>query len=134
MIAALATAGAAASADAREWHGHRHHRDRIDAGDVIASVAIAGGIMALASAITEGSRARKDAAADACADEAEYRSSGHVTDIFNIRKSRGYYSVEGIVERGDGGADGVSETQSFHCVVRNGRIYSFRTGGDGPGS
>ncbi|MFM5916357.1 MAG: hypothetical protein ACKOOL_02365 [Novosphingobium sp.] len=41
------------------WGGH-HHRDRIDAGDVIAGVLIIGGIAAIASAASKGKRDRRD--------------------------------------------------------------------------
>jgi hypothetical protein len=120
VLAALAALSLAAPADARG--GHRHHHDDVDAGDVVAGVAIVGGIAAIASAITRGNRERQDAAVGDCSGEAENRVQGHVSEIVNVRKSKGYYTVEGLVEAGDGG----NESASFLCTVRNGRIYSFR--------
>jgi hypothetical protein len=123
-LAALIATSVAAPADAQRRHW-RHHHDDIDAGDVVAGVAIAGGIAAIASAITQSNRARQDAAVDACAGEAEQRVNGHVDEIVNVTKSKGYYTVEGVVNRG---ADGPEGGQSFLCTVRNGRIYAFQTG------
>ena len=58
LAAAGATALAAIPADARDgWRGGRHH-DRIDAGDVIAGALVIGGIAAIASAASNGSRDR----------------------------------------------------------------------------
>lgn len=115
--AALLTLAIADPADARRRH--RHHDD--DVGDVVAGVAVVGGIAALASAITRHKRERQDQAVGDCSDEAEYRGEGRVADILSVSKRKGYYTVEGIVER-DGGSE------SFLCTVRNGRIYSFRSG------
>jgi hypothetical protein len=56
LAAAGATALAAMPAQARDnWGGGRHH-DGIDAGDVIAGALIIGGIAAIASAASNGSR------------------------------------------------------------------------------
>ncbi|TFI57914.1 hypothetical protein E2493_12005 [Sphingomonas parva] len=120
--AALLAAGAA-PADARgRWH-HRHHDD-VDAGDVVAGVAIVGGIAALASEIKQGNRAKQDAAVDNCADEAEYRGRGPVSEITHVSKRKGYYTVEGLLDGEESG------TTAFTCTVRNGRIYSLRLGGE----
>jgi len=116
--AALLATSLATPADARGRH--RHHHDDVDAGDVIAGAALIGGIAAIASAITRDKRARQDAAVEECAQEAEYRGQGRVSEIVNVRKSKGYFTVEGVVDRDGGGA-------AFMCTVRNGRIYSFRT-------
>jgi hypothetical protein len=120
LVAAVALlCSAAAPADARgRWH-HRHHDD-VDAGDVVAGVALVGGIAALASAIKRGNRAKQDAAVDSCADEAEYRGHGDLAEITHVSKRKGYYTVEGLLD-GEGGAG-----TSFTCTVRNGRIYSLR--------
>jgi hypothetical protein len=116
-LAALLAASLAAPADARGRH--RHHHDDFDAGDVVAGVAVAGGIAAIASAISRGRRERQDAAVGDCAEEAEYRGEGRISEILSVSKRKGYYTVEGVV-----GDDGGS---SFLCTVRNGRIYSFHT-------
>jgi hypothetical protein len=110
-------------------HGHHGHHDDVDAGDVIAGAAVIGGLAALASAISRDNRERQDAAVDSCADEAEFRTHGRVSEIVNVRKSKGYYTVEGLIDAEQGpGA-------SFLCTVRHGRIYSFRSsGGEGPGA
>jgi hypothetical protein len=117
--AALMTAGIAGPADARGRH--RHHDNDVDVGDVVAGAAVVGGIAAIASAITRNKREKQDRAVGDCSDEAEFRGEGRVADIVRIHKSKGYYTVEGIVAR-DGGSE------SFLCTVRNGRIYSFRSG------
>lgn len=118
-IACLATS--AVPAEARRWH--RHHDD-VDAGDVVAGAVIVGGIAAIANAITEGNREKQDLAVDACAREAENRTGGRVSDIGRVSKSKGFYTVEGQVEQGDGG-----ERQAFSCTVRNGTLYGFRIAG-----
>ena len=117
--AALLTVSIAGPADARRRH--RHHHDNVDAGDLVAGAAVVGGIAAIASAIKRNKRERQDRAVGNCSDEAEFRGQGRVADIVRVHKSRGYYTVEGIVERGGG-------SESFLCTVRNGRIYSFRSG------
>ena len=116
--AALLTVSVAGPADARRRH--RHHHDN-DVGDVVAGVAVVGGIAAIASAITRNKREKQDRAVGDCSDEAEFRGEGRVADIVRVHKAKGYYTVEGIVERSGG-------TESFQCTVRNGRIYSFRSG------
>jgi hypothetical protein len=118
--AALVAGGIAVSANARgRWH--HHHDDDVDVGDVVAGAAVVGGIAAIASAITRAKRERQDQAVGDCAGEAEQRGDGRIADIISVNKRKGYYTVEGIVER-DGGSE------SFLCTVRNGRIYSFRSG------
>ena len=118
-MAAFLAVSTAGPADAR--HRYRHHDNDVDAGDVVAGVAVVGGIAAIASAITRAKREKQDRAVGSCANEAEYRGEGRVADIIRVKKSKGYYTVEGIVER-DGGSE------SFLCTVRNGQIYSFRSG------
>ena len=116
---ALVAAGIAAPASARgRWH---HHDNDVDVGDVVAGAALVGGIAAIASAIGQAKRERQDRAVGDCAGEAEQRGEGRIADIISVNKRKGYYTVEGIVER-DGGSE------SFLCTVRNGRIYSFRSG------
>jgi hypothetical protein len=122
-VAALALLGASAPAAARGWH---HHHDDVDAGDVVAGVAVVGGFAALFSAISQGNVARQDAAVDACSREAESRLRGPVAEVGHVSKSKGYYTVEGVVAVEQSGA-----RAPFSCTVRNGTLYSFR-GGETP--
>ena len=114
-------AASAAPADAHRWH--RHHDD-LDAGDVVAGAVVVGGIAARASAITQGSREKQDAAVDSCSQEPEHRIGGRVAEIGKVSKAKGYYTVEGLVEAEDGGA-----RRPFSCTIRNGTVYGFRTPG-----
>lgn len=61
---AIATAAmlsmAASPAMARGWHGHRHHRGGVDAGDVFAGLLIVGGIAAVAAAASKSNREKRD--------------------------------------------------------------------------
>ena len=118
--AAMIAGSLSAPADARRWH-HRHHNDGIDGGDVIAGVAVVGGIAAIASAIGSNNRQKQDAAVDTCAEEAEGRANADLSEILHVEKRKGYYTVEGLL-----GADGAGAPTSFTCTVRNGRIYSMR--------
>lgn len=123
--AVLATA-AAAPADAHGRHRHRHHDD-VDAGDVVAAAVVAGGIAAIASSIKRNKRLKQDAAVEACAQEAEYRSGGRLSEILHVARRRGYYNVEGALDA-DPDRDGYGRT--FSCTVRNGRIYGLRLSSD----
>src|SRR3954471_3204076 len=116
--AAALLAVSAAPAEARGWH---HHHDDVDAGDVVAGVAVVGGFAALFSAISQGNVARQDAAVDACSREAESRLGGPVAEIGHVSKSKGYYTVEGIVAVEQSGV-----RAPFSCTVRNGTLYGFR--------
>ena len=118
----LLVAGAAPAA-ARGWH--HHHHDDVDAGDVVAGVAIVGGIAAIASAITQGNRAKQDAAVEACAAEAENRTGARVAEIVHVGKSKGYYTIEGRLDGGGG-----APAHGFSCTIRNGSIYGFKTDRD----
>jgi hypothetical protein len=109
---------AAAPAGARGWH-HHHHDDGVD--DVVAGALVVGGIAAIASAITQGNRARQDAAVEGCSTEAENRTGGRVAEIVHVGKSKGYYTVEGRLQQGDGGP-----IRGFSCTIRNGSIYGFQ--------
>jgi hypothetical protein len=110
-----------AAAPAQADHWHHHHHDNVDVGDVVAGAAIAGGIAAIASAITQGNRQKQDAAVEACSAEAENRTGGRVAEILHVGKSKGYYTVDGRLDGGDGGP-----TRGFSCTIRNGSIYGFR--------
>jgi hypothetical protein len=126
LAASLVATGFSVPAEAQRRHW-RHHDD-VDAGDVVAGVAIVGGIAAIASAIKNSNRERQDAAVDDCANEAESRANGRVSAIVSVHKSKGYYTVEGVVDGSPEAGGGLS----FLCTVRNHRIYAFDTGnGDG---
>lgn len=117
LAAAALLASVAAPADARGRRHHRHH-DNVDAGDVVAGAVVAVGIAALVSSIGEAKRARQDAAVDRCSAEAEGRTGGRVAQILHVGKRKGYYTVEGALDGGDG----------FTCTVRRGTIYDFQAG------
>jgi hypothetical protein len=122
LTAAALLAALASPADARRRH-HRHHDD-VDAGDVVAGAVVIGGIAAIASAIKEGKRRKQDAAVDRCSGEAESRTGARVAEIFSVGERKGYYTVEGALDGGDGPGAG------FTCTVRRGTIYSFDTSAD----
>ena len=124
-VAAAMLGGFAAPAEARGRH--RHHDNDIDGGDIVAGAAVVGGIALLASAIGDGKRRKQDMAVDACSAEAESRIGGRVSDIFGVDRRKGYYTVEGAVD-GEGGA-GEGGGERFTCTIRNGIVYSFRSGG-----
>jgi len=123
LAAAALLAAIASPADARGRHHYRHY-DHVDAGDMVAGAVVAVGIAALVSSIGEAKRARQDAAVERCAAEAEGRTGGRVAEILHVGKRRGYYTVEGALDGGDGGGPG----NSFTCTVRHGTIYDFRAG------
>lgn len=113
--AALVTTGfAAAPADAQRY---RYHRDRgIDAGDVIAGVAIIGGIAAIASAIgRDGNRygyndryRYRDNYRDAvnqCGYEAERYARGGRVSVTDVDRRGNGYRVRGVVDSYGGGYD-----------------------------
>jgi hypothetical protein len=122
--AALAVIASTAAAPAEARRRHHRHGDGVDAGDVVAGVAIVGGIAAIASAIGEKNRAKQDDAVDTCAQEAEYRSHGELSEVTHVSKRKGYFTVEGLIDADAG------DPTSFTCTVRNGRIYSMRLSSD----
>ena len=113
---------AASPAGARGW---RHHRHGDDVDNVIGGALIVGGIAAIASAISQGNRQKQDAAVEGCSTEAESRTGAHVAEIIHVGKSKGYYTVEGRLDGGEGGPG-----RAFSCTIRNGSIYGFRTDAD----
>ena len=123
LAAAALLASVAAPADARGRRHHRHHDD-VDAGDVVAGAVLAVGIAALVSSIGEARRAKQDAAVDRCSAEAEGRTGGRVSEILHVGRRKGYYTVEGALDRGD------DRGSSFTCTVRRGAIYDFQAGGE----
>lgn len=122
LTAAAMLATLASPADARRRH-HRHHDD-VDSGDLVAGAVVIGGIAAIASAIKEDKRRKQDAAVDRCSGEAESRTGERVAEIFHVGKRKGYYTVEGALDGGDGPGN------SFTCTVRRGAIYDFRMRGE----
>lgn len=123
LAAAALLASLATPADARGRRHHRHH-ERVDAGDVVAGAVVAAGIAALVSSIGEARRAKQDAAVGRCSAEAEGRTGGRVAQILHVGKRKGYYTVEGALDGGDGVGT------SFTCTVRRGTIYDFQAGGE----
>ena len=138
VAAAFVTVSAAGAAEARpRWD--RHHRGGIDAGDVIAGVAIIGGIAAIASAVSNSSRNRQrssgygydrrggeDYAVDACVSEAE--RDGRVQDVTSVDRRGDGYRVRGVIEEGYS-RDGYNQggQLAFTCTaLSNGRISDFR--------
>lgn len=127
-LTAAAVMATTFAAPAEAGRRHRHHHDDVDAGDVVAGAIIIGGIAALASsAAKRNRRLKQDAAVEACAREAEYRSGGRLSEILHVAKRRGYYNVEGALDA-DPDRDGYGRT--FSCTVRNGRIYGLRLSSD----
>ena len=130
LVAALAATALAATtiatpAEAGRRHRHHHH-DEVTTGDAIVGAVVAVGVLALfAGANKEEKRLKQDAAVGACSEEAEYRTRGHVSEIFSVGKRKGYWTVQGALE-GEGGG----EAGSFTCTVRNGRIYKMQLSGD----
>lgn len=111
-------------------HGRRHHRDRIDGGDVVAGVAL----IAILAAVLSTSKKRRgdaerpgdairteDAAVDACAKAAEAVAGdkASVRDIIQVDPIRDGWTVEGSISHAtkwDG------EDRRFTCTVRNGGV------------
>ncbi len=130
------------------WNrGHHRHHDNVDAGDVIAGVAVVGILAAILSSASKNKRvnddARRDrdeypsrvgggadgidtenAAVDACAKAAEDRvgESASVRDISTVSKSANGWDVEGIVEQRDGWRDRSADRKKFTCSVRYGAV------------
>jgi hypothetical protein len=113
--AAIATVAFAAPADAQYRDRYRHNRGGIDAGDVIAGVAIIGGIAAIASALDNDGqrygygnryRYRDDYrnAVNACGYEAQRYGRGRVS-ITDIDRRGNGYRVRGVID-GQGGFGG----------------------------
>lgn len=159
--AMLVTTVTPAFADDGYGHGHggfgndygrgRHH-DRVDAGDVIAGIAIVGIIAAIASAASKpkqprypdraddrfpqnddrsgqqsrGSINSENAAVDACALAAEDRSgqSASVREITGVDANRDGWQVEGVIEQRSGWRDRSAQRKRFTCSVRFGAVES----------
>ena len=156
--AAVAATSLAAPAEAQRYRRY-HDRDRgVDAGDVIAGVAIVGGVAALISALDGGSRygryddrysrgrsrggtARQavDACARAARREARYDGDrarvGQIEDV--ERAGNGYYRVYGTlnVQDRDFGYRRGYDTQRarFTCTAGYGRVADLNIGQSGYG-
>jgi hypothetical protein len=133
---------------------HRRDRDGIDAGDVIAGVAILGGIAAIAAAVgNDGSRygyghrnRYRDGysnAVNACGREADRYGRGRVQITDVDRRGNDSYRVRGVIEAGydryDRGYDrrrdrdygrndyDRNDRDGFVCTARgSGRVTDFR--------
>lgn len=146
---------AVGKAEARDWRGDRHwgrhrHRDRVDAGDIIAGAIIIGGIAAIASGISKAERDKDDwdrdgrfgyedrtDAVDVCARAAEDEARrdaprAYVRTIDSVSNSGARYRVKGTVEverpRGwDRDKAGTyTDRVRFSCTARNGSVVAFR--------
>ncbi|MFM9853519.1 MAG: hypothetical protein ACKVOJ_12055 [Sphingomonadaceae bacterium] len=134
------------------YGGGRHH-DRVDAGDVIAGIAIVGIIAAIASAASKpkqprypdradnrfpqnddrsaqqsrGSINSENAAVDACAAAAEDRGgqSASVREITTVDANRDGWEVEGVVEQRNGWRDRSAQRKRFTCSVRFGAVETI---------
>lgn len=122
-------------------HGwHRRHRDNIDAGDVIAGVAIVGILAAVLSSSAKKKREREagrsdypeqrgninseDAAVDACvtATESQFGDRASVRDINAVDRTADGWDVEGVVQKRFNARDRSPEQRRFTCSVRYGAI------------
>ncbi|SMF61773.1 hypothetical protein [Allosphingosinicella indica] len=134
--AAMMTVTAAAPAQA-QYYDRYYSRDRgVDAGAIIAGVAVLGGIAAIASAIgNDGNRYGYDAryryrddyrsAVNACAWNAERYGRVQVRDIERTGANR--YRVRGTVDSGYNRWN--HRGDYFTCTARsNGRVTNFRLG------
>ena len=142
--AALVSMAAAAPAEAR----HRYNHDRVDAGDVLGTVAIIGGIAAIASAVNRdgssygyGQRYRYrngyTAAVNACGYTADRYGRGAVR-ITDVDRRGNRFRVRGVVQSGGGydryngynRYDRYDRNVGFSCTARaNGRVTSFNWNG-----
>lgn len=124
------------------YRNHRRgwrHRDRVDAGDVIAGIAIIGAIAAIASSASRNRRDRQDRsdrphadgpiaseteAVDACANAAEREAgdAASVRDILAVDRTRDGWDVEGTVEQRDDWRDQSGDRRRFTCSVRFGSV------------
>jgi hypothetical protein len=162
VTAATLTVSLAAPAEAQryrgDYYGDRYYgRDRgIDTGDIIAGVAVLGGIAAITSALSrdrsrygyQDSYRYRDGyryAVNSCASEAQRAGGGQVR-ITDVDRTRGNsYRVRGVVESGYGGGyydrgygydrdygydrgyNRGNYGERFTCVAYdNGRIRDFR--------
>ena len=143
--AAVASVSFAAPADAQRYR----YRDRggIDAGDIIAGVAVIGGIAAIASALDRDGgrygygyrdryRNHYNYAVQSCAQEAQRIGRGRVQVLDVDRVGNDRYRVRGMIQASYGGGYGYDRydrydrgygRDDFTCTARgSGRITDFR--------
>jgi hypothetical protein len=134
--AALVSMAAAAPAEAR----HRYNHDRVDAGDVIGTIAVIGGIAAIASALDRDGRSYGynhryryrsgyTNAVNACGYTADRYGRGQVR-ITDVDRRGNRFRVRGVVhsgfDRGYDRYDRYDRTVGFSCTARaNGRVTDF---------
>lgn len=144
IIATAMLFGSTAPAFARDYdrgwghghHGWRHH-DHVDAGDVIAGVAVIGILAAILSSSgkkrhdtsrSDGNITSEDAAVDACAQAAEAQAGtkASVRDITQVDRIADGWDIEGIVEqRTEWRNDSDTERRRFTCSVRYGAVQNI---------
>ncbi|MGI9362460.1 MAG: hypothetical protein ACR2O7_12990 [Parasphingorhabdus sp.] len=132
--------------------GYRRHRDRIDAGDVIAGALIIGGIAAIASAASKNARSNDsdyrndrryddrsyddrrydnrdtsemDMAVNVCSDAAERQAgdNARVSEIQSVARDGNGWRVEGDLSG--------SSQRAFLCGTTNGRVDFVQFDGAG---
>jgi hypothetical protein len=123
------------------WRRHRH-RDRIDAGDVLAGVLILGGIAAVASAASNSSRDR-DYRDDRYRNDDRYRSRNDSSQYRRDNRSNAASGIDNAVNRCVGEierdvrvatVDGVDRDAAGWLVtgtIYNGEGFSCRIDGSG---
>jgi hypothetical protein len=143
IVATALLSGSITPAFARDYDrgwGHGHHRwrhhDHVDAGDVIAGVAVIGILAAILSssgkkkhdtARRDSDIGSEDAAVDACAQatEAQAGAKASVRDITQVDRNDDGWDVEGVVEqRSEWRNDGDTERRRFTCTVRYGAVQN----------
>lgn len=154
--AAVAATSLATPAEAqryRRYDDRYYGRDRgVDAGDVIAGIAIVGGVAALISALdgdrgygrdryysrSGGARRAVDACARAARQEARYAGDrARVGEIYDVdRAGNGYYRVRGTLNVRDYGYDRRgyrrgydNDRVGFTCTAGYGRVVDLNIGG-----
>lgn len=150
FVATAMLFGSTAPALARDYdrgwgHGHhrwRHHHDRVDAGDVIAGIAVVGILAAILSSSSkkkhdtrrsDGNITSEDAAVDACAQasEAQAGAKASVRDITQVDRIADGWDVEGVVEqRTEWRNDSDTERRRFTCSVRYGAVQNVTIDSD----
>ena len=139
--AAALTVTAASPASAQSWD-YRRHNNGIDTGDVVAGVAVLGGIAAIVAAMSnDGNRYGYDNryryrddyanAVNACGYQAERYGRGGQVRITDIdRRSRSSYRVRGVIDAGYGNYGGYG-AYGYDRYGRNGGYGYDRYGRNG---
>jgi hypothetical protein len=139
---------AAATVPAEARGRHHHHDEDVDAGDVIGTAILLGGLAAIVSASKNygGSYSAERKAVKACVREVERGGSRYdaarVGDVTGVERQGRYYLVRGVLQSrerydypGAPPRDAEAQVQTaaqedFTCTVRGKRIYAFnRSGG-----